>query len=72
MGYEFRSFEGPLLPYDDNNKLVFSDVDYVDTWRAMEALVKAGLVKSIGVSNFNSEQLQRVLDVCEVRPVLFF
>jgi aldehyde reductase len=70
MGYEFRSFEGPLLPYDDNNKLVFSDVDYVDTWKAMEGLVKAGLVKSIGVSNFNSEQLQRVLDMCEIKPVV--
>jgi aldehyde reductase len=70
MGYEFRDFEGPLMPYDKDNKLVYSDVDYVETWKAMEQLVKAGLVKSIGVSNFNSEQLQRILDVCDIKPVV--
>lgn len=35
----------------------------------MEKLVKLGLVRSIGVSNFNSEQLQRILDNCEIKPV---
>lgn len=35
----------------------------------MEKLIKLGLVRSIGVSNFNSQQLQRVLDNCEIKPV---
>ena len=26
-------------------------------------------VRSIGVSNFNSKQLQRILDICEIKPV---
>ena len=46
-----------------------SDVDYLDTYKEMEKLVKKGLVRSIGVSNFNSEQIQRVLDNCEIKPV---
>lgn len=46
-----------------------SDVDILDTWRAMEKLVELGLTKSIGVSNFNSEQLSRLLANCKIKPV---
>lgn len=37
--------------------------------KALEKLVKAGKIKSIGVSNFNIQQLQDVLDNCEIKPV---
>lgn len=45
------------------------DTDYVDTWRAMEPLVRDGLVRSLGVSNFNSEQLRRLCEAATIRPV---
>ena len=35
----------------------------------MEKLVQTGLVRSIGVSNFNSEQIERILENCEIKPV---
>lgn len=35
----------------------------------MENLVKLGLVKSIGISNFNSEQIDRLLGAAEIKPV---
>jgi 2,5-diketo-D-gluconate reductase A len=35
---------------------------YVDTWRALVRLRGEGRVKSIGVSNFNAEQIQRLAD----------
>jgi len=68
IGYEYREPE-ELLPKDSEGKLVFSDVDYLDTYKAMEKLVDIGLVRSIGVSNFNSEQLTRILDNCRIKPV---
>ncbi|XP_037824845.1 1,5-anhydro-D-fructose reductase-like [Lucilia sericata] len=68
VGYKYVS-EEDLLPKDEAGTLQLSDVDYLDTYKAMEKLVKLGLVRSIGVSNFNSQQLQRVLDNCEIKPV---
>ncbi|KAK2712081.1 hypothetical protein QYM36_010939 [Artemia franciscana] len=58
-----------MFPADENGKTLYSSVDYVDAWKGMEELVKMGLVKSIGISNFNSEQVQRVLDVATIKPV---
>lgn len=56
-----------LHPFGED---VYSDVDYIDTWKAMEKLVKSGRVRSIGVSNFNSEQVDRVLAAAEIKPVI--
>lgn len=36
----------------------------------MEDLVDAGSVKSIGVSNFNSLQLERLMTFCRIKPVV--
>lgn len=44
--------------------------DYVETYKAMEKLYKDGRAKAIGVCNFNIEHLQRLLDECEVTPVV--
>lgn len=65
MGYKE---DGELFPEKDG-KTLYSDVDYVDTWKEMERLVKLGLTKSIGVSNFNTEQLDRVLAIATIKPV---
>ncbi|KAJ0170163.1 hypothetical protein K1T71_014091 [Dendrolimus kikuchii] len=43
-------------------------IDYLDTWRGFEAVLKKGLAKSIGVSNFNLEQMKRLLANCVIPP----
>lgn len=58
-----------LLPVDENGKAIPSDVDYLDTWKEMEKCVELGLTKSIGISNFNSEQIERLLKVAKIKPV---
>lgn len=57
MGYK-DSIPGEgevLFPSDEKSQVLFSSVDYVDTWKALEALVDEGYIKSIGLSNFNSK-----------------
>ena len=43
---------------------------YVDTWRAFITLRDQGLIRSIGVSNFQPTHLQRIIDETEVVPAL--
>jgi 2,5-diketo-D-gluconate reductase A len=43
---------------------------YVDTWRALIRLRDEGRVKSIGVSNFGADHLERIIDDTGVTPVL--
>uniref|UniRef100_A0A0K8TRW6 Putative aldo/keto reductase family n=1 Tax=Tabanus bromius TaxID=304241 RepID=A0A0K8TRW6_TABBR len=67
-GYEYEG-DNVMFPTNASGEVSLSDVDYVDTWKAMEKLVELGLTKSIGVSNFNSEQLDRLLSAATIKPV---
>ncbi|CAH8537088.1 unnamed protein product [Dicrocoelium dendriticum] len=57
----------PVAP--DGINLAVDKVPLLDTWAAMEKLVDAGLVKSIGLSNFNRRQIDLILKHCRIRPV---
>jgi 2,5-diketo-D-gluconate reductase A len=43
---------------------------YVEAWRALVDLQREGLVRSIGVSNFTQEHLDRVIDATGVTPAV--
>ncbi|XP_003475563.1 aldo-keto reductase family 1 member D1 [Cavia porcellus] len=49
-------------PRDKNGKWLYHKVDLRATWEALEACKDAGLVKSLGVSNFNRRQLELILN----------
>ncbi|KAM7539105.1 hypothetical protein Aperf_G00000054534 [Anoplocephala perfoliata] len=46
------------------------DFSLEDTWRAMEKLVEAGMVRSLGISNFNSSQIDRILKIATIKPTV--
>ncbi|CAG0920665.1 unnamed protein product [Notodromas monacha] len=62
--------EDDLLPTDKETGMALfdPDSDHVKLWKAMEEQFEAGRAKAIGVSNFNIQQLQRILDNCKIPP----
>ena len=79
QGYE----ESKQALRDSLNRLEMTHVDlylihwpapaldkYVDTWRAFVELQQEGLARSIGVSNFNAEHLEKIIDATGVTPVV--
>ena len=58
-----------MLPLDANGRLRCGTADYVDTWKAMEECVRKGLTRSIGISNFNERQVERIMNHCSIKPV---
>lgn len=62
---------GPLIPKDDAGNVLYDlETHFTETYAAMEELVDAGLVKSIGISNFNASQVKEICAMCRIRPVL--
>merc|ERR1712215_384602 len=58
------------VPQDEEGNVLFSGVSIEDTWAAMEKLVDIGLVRSLGLSNFNSKQIKTILDMARIRPAV--
>ncbi|XP_005688196.1 PREDICTED: prostaglandin F synthase 1 isoform X1 [Capra hircus] len=50
------------IPEDTHGNITFDTVDLCITWEALEKCKDAGLTKSIGVSNFNHKQLEKILN----------
>jgi len=59
-----------LFPTDvKTGKMIEGNIDYLEAYQALEQLVPQGLVRSIGVSNFNIPQLERLLTIATIPPV---
>jgi 2,5-diketo-D-gluconate reductase A len=46
------------------------DVDYVETWQAMEEIYRSGKCRAIGVSNFHEHHLHRLFEATETKPAV--
>ncbi|KAM7533957.1 hypothetical protein Aperf_G00000116694 [Anoplocephala perfoliata] len=66
----FHVKEGLTFFSDDPDRFVYEYHKLEDTWTAMEELVAAGLVKSIGVSNYNKRQIEHLIKHCKIVPAV--
>ncbi|MBN3302207.1 aldo-keto reductase family 1 member A1-B [Amia ocellicauda] len=58
------------FPRKEDGSLLYDDIDYKQTWAAMERLVGKGLVRAIGLSNFNSRQIDDVIAGASIKPAV--
>eukprot|EP01132_Coremiostelium_polycephalum_P003289 gene3289-4120_t len=55
---------------DSDGHVKLAPIPIRETWEEMEKLVESGLVKSIGVSNFNVQLLIDLLSYAKIKPVV--
>lgn len=79
-----HGYDQALAAFDDSMRRLGIDVldlflihwplpmfdQYVETWRALEQLLADGRVRSIGVSNFEIEHLERLANETDITPAL--
>lgn len=65
----FKRGDDPF-PSNKDGKLITDNIDYLDTYRAMEGLVKSGKAKAIGISNFSQKEVERILDNVAIKPAV--
>jgi len=55
-------------PESENASMLTAPVPLYETWQAMEALVEDGLVKEIGVCNYNAGLLNDLMSYAKIKP----
>ncbi|EGT54081.1 hypothetical protein CAEBREN_12392 [Caenorhabditis brenneri] len=59
-----------MWPRCNNGKFRYSDIDYMETWTALEDAHRSGKIRSIGLANFNLEQVERVWTKGLIKPAV--
>lgn len=63
----------PFCYQNENEYAEYGREEYIPftlTWQAMEECVRQGYAKSIGVCNFNENQLETLLKMATIKPVI--
>ncbi|CAG2173533.1 unnamed protein product [Oppiella nova] len=67
----FKQVDDDYHPGAADGQVLFDEsIELYDIWREFEDIKSAGLTKSIGVSNFNSQQIQELIDNSKTVPAV--
>lgn len=68
IGLQFRG-EDDLVPMDADGKVLYDPSTNLEAiWEELEKHVESGKLKSIGISNFNEKQIERIMKSAKIPP----
>ncbi|KGO69285.1 Aldo/keto reductase [Penicillium italicum] len=59
-----------LFPSDKDGNLITENIDYLDTYKAMEGVFKSGKAKAIGVLNLSRQEIERIIEKATIKPAV--
>lgn len=59
---------GTTFPKSSGDFVSLEEAPLRDTWAALEACARQGLVRHLGVSNFNSDKIEEIKQAAEIHP----
>jgi diketogulonate reductase-like aldo/keto reductase len=70
--FAFKRMDGNKFSQSEDKKTRYyaEGITLEDTWKAMERLVDLKLVRSIGLSNFKSSDIDEILRIARIKPVV--
>ncbi|XP_072754618.1 aldo-keto reductase family 1 member A1 isoform X2 [Anoplolepis gracilipes] len=66
--FKFDEKTGAAATHEDGSYVLDFDTDPVSVWKEMEEQVKLGRTRSIGLSNFNEEQISTIWENAQIKP----
>ena len=67
MGLKYQNDE-TLWPVENGKMAVDMTTNLEEIWKALEEQVDAGKAKSIGISNFSTKQIERIMKIARIQP----
>jgi len=68
IGFQHTGNDEDVFPVKDGKVLIDPTTNLEAVWQGMEKQVDAGRAVSIGISNFNSKQIERIVRAARIRP----
>ncbi len=70
IGLVYDGDDEAMYPMKDGKIHLDMGTSLEGVWRGMEGQVKLGRARSIGISNFNASQIERIVRLAQIKPAV--
>lgn len=70
VGIQMAADEEKNSTLQESTDVILENTNLESIWKAMENEIKVGRTKTIGICDFNREQIERLLKTCTIKPAV--